>query len=223
MNTYGKAPTDLGKVEVQLPEVAYYLYLPIKLKGTLGVVLPTALLPLKPILDEVRMDLGHEVWRDNNIYLTAKKMFVSPSVTANRPGWHADGFGTEDLNYVWYDCLPTEFAVGKNFSITEGDHVKSLLEFEEQAGDNTLCTYQNRTLLKLDPYVVHRVATAHEQMMRTFVKVSVSKDEYNLKDNSINHELKYSWKKYSRSMVRNDPTAAQKDSYSPTPIDDHFA
>lgn len=223
--TYGKAPEDLGEIKLHLPEVMYYLYLPLKLRGQMVIEhLPANLKGIKGIADillKIYYDIGPKEWVDNNIYITIKKMFVSPSVTANRPGWHADGFGTDDLNYIWYDCLPTEFSVGPNFNITEGDHVKSLEEFEEQAGKNPMVIYPNTHLLKLDPYVVHRVAMAKEQMMRTFIKVSVSKDQYNLKDNSINHELDYNWKTYDRAMVRNDPNAAQKDSY--TPVDDHFA
>lgn len=224
--TYGKAPEDLGEVNLHLPEVMYYLYLPLKLAGQPVINhFPDNLKGIKGIADillKIYYDIGREAWVDNNIYITIKKMFVSPSVTANRPGWHADGFGTDDLNYVWYDCLPTEFSVGSNFKITEGDHIKSLEEFESQAHKNPLMIYPNTHLLKLDPYVVHRVAMAKEQMMRTFIKVSVSKDEYNLKDNSINHGMNYKWERYDRDMVRNNPATAQKDSYKPTPVDDHL-
>lgn len=221
MSYYGKPPEDLGVVNVSMPEVTYFLYLPVSLPGMEGWVIPPILRPIANILFAVREDLGLQEWRDKYVYITVKKMFVSPDITANRPGWHADGFGTNDINYVWYDCLPTEFAVGQNFDITEGDHVKSLEEFADQAQRNVNTIYPNRHLLKLDPYVVHRVAMAREQMMRTFVKVSVSKDQYNLKDNSINHDLAYRWQTYDRAVVRNDPTAAQKDSYTPVK-DDHF-
>ena len=222
MSKYGSAPIDLGEVDVSLPEVMYYLYLPVKLAGHRFSVIPKNLRPLIPLLWEVFVDMTKEEWEQSYIYLTVKKMFVSPSVTANRPGWHADGFGTEDMNYIWYDCLPTEFSEG-HFDITDGDHVKSLEEFEAQAPHHPISTYPNKHLLKLDSSVVHRVAAAKEQMMRTFVKISVSKDKYNLKDNSINHELDYRWKTYDRAIVRNDPSMAQRDSFPPTPQDDHFA
>jgi hypothetical protein len=221
--TYGKAPDILGRIDVALPEVMYYLYLPISLRGQVGMYVPTPLRPLKPLIRAVQNNLGTTAWQDNYIYITVKKMFCSPSVTANRPGWHADGFGTDDLNYVWYDSLPTEFCTGP-FKITEGDHVKSLQEFEDQAGnylDFKLVTYPCNTLLRLDSKVVHRVAMATEQIMRTFVKISVSKDQYNLKDNSINHDLSYSWQQHDRDAVRNNPSTAQADSYKIVQ-DDHF-
>lgn len=219
---YGNLPADLGPLRVVLPEVMYYLYLPVKLVGAEDVTIPRQLFPIIGLLDRIRDDLGHEMWISNNIYVTAKKMFVSPTVTANRPGWHADGFGTNDLNYVWYDCLPTLFN-NSTFTITEGDHVKSLREFEDQALPKNNVVYPSGHLLRLDSSVVHAVAPAEEQMMRTFIKVSVSPDPYNLKDNSINHQLEYNWQQYDRAVVRNDPNHAQRDSYRPpTPVDDHF-
>lgn len=217
MKRYG-LPIDLGEVDVELPEVAYYLYLPIKLKGQPFDRIPRMLLPLSRLLDRVYVDLGPDKWKESYVYLTVKKMFVGGGVTANRPGWHADGFGTEDLNYVWYDCVPTLFNTSE-FVITD-DHIKSLEEFAQQALPENDVVYPVRHLLRLDSSVVHRVADQDEQIMRTFVKISVSKDIYNLKDNSINHELEYSWPVYDRKLVRNDPTQAQKDSY--TPVDDHL-
>ena len=225
MNKYGKAPVNLGHINLELPEVMYYLYLPIKFQGQGKMFLEQRLWPLFPLLNAIRNDVGERAWFDNYVYVTVKKMFVSPQVTANRPGWHADGFGTNDLNYIWYDELPTLFAEGEDFHITEGDHIKSLEEFERDANSpaNKIVTYQPKTLLKLDPYVVHAVDTnVKEQIMRTFVKVSISRDRYNLKDNSINPLLPTRWKMYDRANVRNDPNQAQKDSYTP-PEDDHFA
>lgn len=224
MSRYGKAPDDLGLVDVSLPEVMYYLYLPIKLRDQTNAIIPENLRPLHPLIEAVCNDvIASNKWLGSNIYITVKKMYVSPQQTANRPGWHADGFGTNDLNYVWYDCLPTEFAVGDNFNITEGDHVKSLQEFDEQSRQSVVTTYPCKHLLRLDPFVVHRVAMADAQMMRTFVKISVSEDLYNLKDNSINPAFPelFGVKKYDREQVRNDPHQAQRDSYKPV-TDDHF-
>ena len=62
-------------------------------------------------------------------------------------------------------------------------------------------------LLKLDEFCVHRVQEAKEQMMRTFIKISISKNRYNLKDNSINHDLSYSWPLTDRIAGRNAPAA----------------
>ena len=57
MTTYGKAPDDLGEVDVSLPEVMYYLYLPISVPGTLGYHIPDQLKPLIPLLTAIRKDI----------------------------------------------------------------------------------------------------------------------------------------------------------------------
>lgn len=218
MNTYGKLPEMLGCCHLRpFEEVMYYLYLPLKLAGMPVIpAIEPRLRPIGPLLLAIYNDLGREKWVENNIYVTAKRMFCGAGSTPNRPGWHADGFGTEDLNYIWYDSVPTIFNISR-FNITEGDHVKSLQEFDAQARPENNVVLPVRHLLRLDPYVVHRVAdTPEEQIMRTFIKISVSKERYNLKDNSRNPDLPTNWKYYDRATVRNDPTSAQKDSYNPT-------
>lgn len=154
-------------------------------------------------------------------------MFVGGGVTANRPGWHCDGFMSDDLNYVWYDCVPTLFT--EWVPELSPDHSLSLKELEW--ADPNLCDYKvvypNKHLLRLDDKVIHAVDTdVPEQIMRTFVKITVSKDRYNLKDNSRNPLLPDNGVFYDRTMVRNDPCHAQSDVYDPskceTPVDDHL-
>lgn len=212
---YGKLPAIVGECPLRAEEVMYYLYLPISLPGMNDWALPGRLKFLEPLLYLIQRDEPKR-FKNEYVYLTVKRMFVGGGVTANRPGWHADGFLTDDLNYVWYDCLPTVFNESQ-FSITP-DHVKSLVEFEEQALPANDVTFGNNLLLKLDSSCVHRVAESTEQLMRLFVKVSVSKDKYNLKDNSINRLLDYSWDTHDRATVRNNPSMAQRDSVP----DDHL-
>jgi hypothetical protein len=180
-----------------------------------------------PLLSAISRDLTPEQYRDSYIYLTIKKMFVGGGVTANRPGWHCDGFMSDDLNYVWYDCVPTLFT-GHNPVIT-ADHTESLKELERMDWllRTRLVTYPAKHLLRLDDKVIHAVETdIPNQIMRTFVKITVSKDRYNLKDNSKNPLLPDDGEFYDRTMVRNDPCHAQSDVYDPskcsTPVDDHL-
>lgn len=218
---YGYPPKELGQFKCGLEEVCYLLYLPISRPGSSREALPYHYLEhFRPIIDAVREDEGSRFYQEH-VYLTAKRMIVGPSITPNRPGWHADGFGTDDLNYVWYDSVPTIFSIG-HFDISD-DHVKSLEEFGEQAPKNKIVTYPAEMLLKLDPSVVHRVALAERECMRTFLKISISKAEYNLKGNSINPQLRGPAKMFDRALVRNDPHQAQRDYYAgKVPEDDHF-
>jgi hypothetical protein len=79
---------------------------------------------------------------------------------------------------------------------------------------NTLCEsdaskhfrYANKHLMKLDQRVLHKVDTSIQAGMRTFVKISVSKDVYALKGNSINHALPIAEVYQERGVERNCPT-----------------
>lgn len=223
-------PTDLGLFDIAADEVMYYLYLPVHTPSrtvlqyaqdaAAGVMMnrlcDKRLRFVLPLLVAVADDLGDDYLADKYVYLTIKKMFVGGGVTANRPGWHCDGFMSDDLNYVWYDCVPTLFT-SFNPVITP-DHTISLRQFEwhnKPFRDNVI-TYPNKHLLKLDDKVIHAVDTdVPEQLMRTFVKITVSKDRYNLKDNSKNPLLPDDGPFYDRLMVRNDPMHAQSDVYKP--------
>lgn len=207
-------PVNLGRFDIQADEVMYYLYLPISVPGSNGWALPDErLLFTIPLLDAVRTD-NPEVYENNYIYLTIKKMFVGGGVTANRPGWHCDGFLSDDLNYIWFDSAPTVFTTG-DFCVSE-DHQESLIQFGGQARQEDEYLGQTHTLYRLDDKCIHRVNTdIPQQIMRTFVKITVSPNRFNLKDNSKNPLLPDNGPFYDRSLVRNDPHQAQRDSYNP--------
>lgn len=145
---------------------------------------------------------------DSYVYLTAKVLWVTADNPGNRPGWHSDGFMTDDLNYIWSDSNGTVFwSPDKTRSFSQ-DHAKSLREMEEaaEAFPNPYVVYADKHLLRLDERVIHRTPDITTPGIRSFVKVSVSKHKYNLIGNSINHELPINWKMYSRAEVRNHPT-----------------
>lgn len=215
-------PEMMGELHLHSDEVMYYLYLPISTPGLDGYRLPDDRLEfLIPLIERIMKDIP-ERFKNEYVYLTVKKMFVGGGVTANRPGWHCDGFLSTDLNYVWYDSVPTIFTYGK-FSITP-NHTDSLREFDEQAREEDEVYFAPGELLKLDDMVIHRVNTdVPNQLMRTFIKVTVSENRFNLKDNSRNPMLPDDGPYYERALVRNDPYQAQSDSYKPTSEDDHFA
>lgn len=215
---YGSLPILLGELDLRPREVFYYLYLPVSMPSSPNIVLPDQLKFMLPMLEMIRHDEPARFFNEH-VYVTAKRMFVGGGVTPNRPGWHADGFLTEDLNYIWYDCVPTVFN-SSEFNITP-DHMVSLKEFEAQALPENNVVFPNCHVLKLDSTVVHAVGEATQQVMRTFLKVSLSPDRYNLSDNSHNYGIAYNWKMHDRAVVRNDPHQAQRD--SALVQDDHFA
>jgi len=199
--TYGALPHDLGLIDISPVEMMFWLYCPIS-TPTEATVLPDNLVQFRPIIDRVMRD-DPDRYCDSYVYLTAKTLFVQGDYIGNRPGWHSDGFGTEDVNYVWADRAPTEF-YGDSFTLPDDcDVAMDIMAQRAAAAD--LVTYPDKHLLKLTPAVIHRSPVHFAPGMRTFVKVSVSADRYNLIGNSINHGLTERWPLLPRLPERNHP------------------
>ncbi len=204
MIEYGKAPEDLGAVDLKPTEMMCYLYLPVKMPGLGGVRIPRNLDYLKPMLQVVLLDAYGKIdLMEHYIYITAKTLFVQGGYSGNRPGWHADGFGSDgDLNYLWYDMNPTEFAIQEFTNIPEGD-VESMEEMERQIVAENIVTYPCGRVLGLDEGVVHRVNPEVATGTRTFIKISISKNKFNLAGNSHNYLFDYNWTMHDRGETRN--------------------
>lgn len=206
MSEYGKAPEALGTWDLEWHEVMRYLYLPVVMPEQDGLRLPRRLAFLGPMLSYI---VGAER-PAGYVYVSAHRGHATPSDPLNRPGWHADGFGTSDINYVWADRFPTRFAVQPFEGIPVG-HAESIAEFERQLDPSRIVTYPDRTLLCIDPYVVHATPEVPEGGgERGFIKVSVSSQRYNLRGNSHNHLFDYDWPMWTREQVRNSPAYASK-------------
>lgn len=203
---YGSPPKDLGLIDISPKEMMFWLYCPIKLPGQHFCTVPDNLKTFSPIVGEVFGDVEYEQWEDSYVYLTAKTLFVTADNPGNRPGWHSDGFMTADLNYVWSDTNGTMFWEPKNRVSFVQDHMSSLAEMHEAAEVGPHHIYPDKHLLRLDQSVIHRVADVHTPRVRSFVKVSISRDRYDLVGNSINHELAPDWKYYERAADRNMPS-----------------
>jgi hypothetical protein len=137
------------------------------------------------------------------VYLTAKFMYQTPGCSFNRPGYHSDGFMTDDINYVWCDKNPTIFN-STIFDLSMDDS-GSLVEMERQASSEREYAYPENTLLRLDQFNIHKVADIQKPGMRTFFKLSFSKDKYDLIGNSHNYLLQYEWEMKQRLEQRNIP------------------
>lgn len=210
MKAYGDPPTNLGEFIVPSGELFLYQYLPIKLAGAAEMKLEPRLEQFTEIIGRVCCDYvgmrGLNAFMASYVYLTAKRMFVKPGKGFNRQGWHSDGFGTDDLNYVWCDSFPTVFNSGP-FSLS-ADDAQSLADMEEQANPANSFTFPANTLLRLDQYSIHAVAEIDRVGVRTFIKISISPDRYDLLGNTHNYLLDYSWPMRERSKERNTPQLA---------------
>lgn len=217
---YGKSPKDIAQVKIDLREFVTYLYLPIKIEGSF-LKIPKRLSPIKPLVKFAMNDrwdsLGDE---DMHIYLTVKRNFASPGNPLNRPGWHCDGFGTDDINYIWTDVFPTRLWEGDPEQVlsepVSKSHIDSLGQFELLAEGHPegVREIETNTLVRLDPYVIHTPPLIPAPGgMRTFVKISFSRHRYNLIGNSHNYLLDYDWEMHPRDVLRNDPSRAGLDFY----------
>lgn len=201
MHKCGSLPEDLGLIDLSPKEMMFWMYCPIKMPYG-QIFLPDNLVQFKPIIDKV---LENEYVGSSFMYITAKTLWVSGEYIGNRPGWHIDGFGSEDINYIWYDRAPTEFIRGD--FVVSNDHIESMIEMERFANHLDSITYKPKHLLRLDNTVIHRSPIYFASGMRSFVKISLSKNVYNLEGNSINHLLGDVIDHKPRGLQRNHPTA----------------
>jgi hypothetical protein len=207
---YGTKPQLIGTFILNCKEMMFYQYLPIKLAYESAIRLPERLRVFKPLVDAA---LEIEFTVDKYIYLTAKYIYATPDNLGNRGGWHSDGFGTEDINYIWCDKFPTEFCI-QDFNLSD-DHERSMIEMEQQVNPANIIQYTPYQLLKLTPANIHRCPIISEGGFRAFVKISISTEKYNLVGNSHNYLLDYEWEMFEREMVRNHPAIKERDSVKP--------
>ena len=203
---YGDKPKQLGLFEIDPKEMFFYQYLPIKLIGNIQPIFEDRLKIFEEILGVICCDFigefGLDRYNDSYIYLTAKNLYQKQNCGFNRDGWHSDGFLTDDINYIWSDTQPTIFNFS-DFQISNDD-VKSITEMTNQADPSNDAIYKDKVLLRLNQFNIHRVGNV-ESGMRCFLKVSFSKDKYDLVGNSKNYLLNYNWEMRKRNENRNIP------------------
>jgi hypothetical protein len=129
---YGVAPQIAQRgLDLDWTEFMHYLYLPVVMPGQGDEMrLPPNLEFARPVVDYVLQAEGFVSMDDPRyVYVTARRGFAAPGNPLNRPGWHADGFGTDDVNYIWADAYPTRIAEGEMEGISD-DHVVSARQFD---------------------------------------------------------------------------------------------
>lgn len=210
----GDLPKDLGLHDQTFSEFMYWLYCPVKVPGMSIVKLPDNLQQYADLIVSSMLDAldlrGPDEIAASYFYVTAKRIWVEPGAPGNRPGWHADGFLSEDLNYVWADMNPTIFWDGFPFSVV-AEHNSSLHQMRSICDNDARRwrTYPDKHLLRMDQHVLHKVKDVGVKAgFRTFFKLSISRNVYNLEGNSINHLLltEFPYETVAgRKDERNDP------------------
>lgn len=203
LDVYGALPEVIGGFELGAnnTEMCFIQYLPIKISMQKSHhAIPDNLKCYEWLVQNA---VYSELLRGNNrryIYLTVKRVYG----TGNREGWHCDGFGTDDVNYIWYDSHPTEFFNGE--MILPHNHTDSMGAMEEAIKEaDVMLQYPCNTLIRMTQSSIHRVNPEVFTGLRTFVKISFSDSKYNLKGNAHNYLLDYEWEMHERNVDRNDP------------------
>ena len=222
---YGVAPDVIDNIEVPFDEMIFHLYMPVfipenplpedmdRLYRDLYYSLPPSLLDFRGMMATAILHETNVVGNNfTHWYITVKNMFVTPDNMANRPGWHSDGYMTEDVNYIWTNRIPSEFAV-QEFVDLSPDHSVSLDEMEAQVRDESIVRYQENDLIRIDQRHIHRVPVDTYTGMRMFVKISASNHRFNLKGNAHNHQIGYDWRMYSRDELRNMESVKDNSDY----------
>jgi hypothetical protein len=159
-------------------------------------------------------------------YITVDQKPIAAGKTQRRAGAHSDAYieahgvqvdvteqnrdillaevGEVSHTYLCYDALPTEFFQAR-FPLHEPECQEAMQTFDQIASVSPIVTYPAYTVLRLDPYVVHRAAVAQNDTTRTFVKISFSRKRYNRAGNSINSLFTYNWDFVPRDNYRNHP------------------
>lgn len=204
---YGELPKVIDSIEVNVKEMMFYQDMLIKHQRSTKFLIEKRLDIFLPIIDSAVSDFiynyGMERYLNSYVYLSAKHLFQPKQEPFNRPGWHTDGFMSDDITYVWSNKNPTVFNHSQ-FTLTQ-DHALSIKEMEGQAKPEKNLTYLENTVLRLTQYNVHKVAEVEHSGMRAFVKVSISKDKFDLIGNTHNYELSYDWEMKPRNIERNVP------------------
>ncbi len=205
--TYGELPKVIGEYKIEVNEMMFYQYLPIKMIGEIEPKFEDRLNCFNTIIGAICCDFigvfGLNRYKESFVYLTAKNLWVNPGCSYNRIGYHSDGFLTEDINYVWCNHNPTIFN-NSNFTLSNDDRV-SMIEMEQQAKQEAERAYPENYILRLNQFNIHKVGNYDYSGMRAFVKISFSKDKYDLIGNSHNSLLDYSWVMRPRTNERNIP------------------
>ena len=184
---------------------------------------------IEPIQLAIQSEMEFGELEDYYVYITVDQKVVHEGKTGRRAGAHSDAYiesagaqvdlthktadvianegGEVSHTYVICDKFSTEF-FDVPFPLTNTSCEGSLKTFDEIADASPAVTYDPFTLLRMDPYVVHRCVICTETTERTFVKISVSRKRYARKGNTVNKAFTYDWHLSARfPSERNHPWA----------------
>jgi hypothetical protein len=191
------------------------LDMPICIAGG-SIQIPSDLIQYKSVIDTVvKAEQMYGDFHEHNIYLTVDTRPVAPGKSQRRPGAHLDSYvphlGKNDTiahTYIVCNCLPTEFFPAPLVIDHDLSCEDLLAGFDWIADSSVPVTYPPCALMFLTPWVLHRSATnsSDQVVPRTFVKITVTKQQHCLEGNTPNPLIPLDWPHLPRNpTVRNHP------------------
>lgn len=200
-NLAGGSPSKIDTIHIEPLEYCNILYLPVYMRGQ-GFRIPQRIEPYIPLIQRVPPIFSY-------MYITIKHMYVDKGQYGNRPGWHVDGFLSDNREYVWCSREPTEYIDVPEYKEVSC-HRQSLINFNKLTKNQSILTLKPNSLYSLGK-TIHRTPLIKENGIRTFVKISCSSEKFNLLGNAVNELFEYDWTYYNREQIRNHPTLSNSD------------
>lgn len=203
-----KLPTGIP-LEIDTSSIEYcnHAFMCIKQEGSSEYSVPDNLQLLVTQMLSGIYDLSEYLYDNDyryNCYLSIKHEYVNPLSIGNRPGWHIDGFKSDQFNFIWFDSIPTEVCTG-SFHLTN-DHNISLEEMMVQSSGNDKFkhTLPVNTLYEMNKECVHAPSyNTYNPILRTFIKITFSKEQFNCIGNAWNYKLPHIKMTSHRNIHRN--------------------
>ena len=201
-NRYGGLPEDLGPHSVKgYMEDTYVLYLPVKMNNS-SIQVPDNLKMYEHLVYSAINNINR---RFEYIYLSVENRYIPADTCQKRPGWHVDGYLTNDETYIYTKSSDTtEYINQSNIELGPIDDLEALHQFNTYKGGEIV--HINSGHLYNLKRCIHRSPTITKGHKRLFVKISFSNDRYNLYGNSKNYLFDYDWKYVERDNERNTPS-----------------
>lgn len=190
----GGVPERIKEISISPKEFCRTIYLPVRMRQSSELRIPKRFEEYKELI--LSVPITHDY-----MYLTVNHGICTRNTYSNRPGWHVDGYLSDDENYVWCSSEPTEYTEQELFEGPD-DHEEALKLFDKMLGN--LKRLDTNTLYRLGK-TIHRTPIIDYNGIRTFVKISCSNEQYNLKGNAVNELFNYDWKYVDRQETRNHP------------------
>jgi len=206
----GNDPWQLGDLHTPAgwDEFCFVQDMPIALAGDIAVHIP----PEYAFAYDFVMMVGKflhtkygDLWSEHrNFYLSLKHTMVPKGQPQTRPGWHTDGYGTDDLAFLWCDAVPTLF-LKQAMRVSENDE-RALSRMNEFADVTKSEHGLPGRVYGMDDTVIHAPSSSYHLQPRRFMKLSVSRYAYDLKGNARNRLLPTEWQPTrERGVNRNQP------------------